>query len=686
MGKVEEYQQMMAWLTRPKSKFQEPRNMDQAALVDDLEPGALKDEMLKDFDPSQETYEEYLQRKNLERPFNMADGGRIGFKRGKKAPGERRMYSGRMMTEDQIEALRQRQLVPKQEGMTWDKKTKSFRPRKNFQNIDRSIFTAPKSAETKKLKATKRLKDFVENFKLENNGQLPTQEEILRMSGGKSETIQKYLTEGVDYAKRTTKQEAGRLAGLRSGEVRAVPEGQDPSYVKRAKKIKESEKFQSKQDKADLEEINKGKKEINKYFKNKPDAINNTEFGKNIKAMMAMRMDKDGKFYSRVMSDDYYKKKASEGKIYDLFDIKPVAEGGKNLRYPVNVNITPGQFNSAFIQAQVSKAFSKGVKPESVKFLDNYLKEKNIRVKLPNVGYVGADEAVAVTGKPGQRTFPKITKTLESMQAPEEIIRFFTANNLSKAGFRCDKANGGVCDDPRAYRKSMRETMQKAAQGDTAAVRKIQNLGKTMNTLRGAAKTTGYGALIEIGLAVPLATMDWAKGANKQEIVSNVSLGLFGKSMDEQLRDKDIRYKQISELEDAGIAEDKARSNLQTQGSYRSYAQNLQRLEDKMAKTDKAAIPFLRPNPQLEAGQMFDQDRYFEDLPYISQMQDKYAEERKQRGIERGTLKPNFDVFEEEIGYAGGGIASIRRPNAIPPESGPTPQGLPSMYNRVKRI
>lgn len=134
--------------------------------------------------------------------------------------------------------------------------------------------------------------------------------------------------------------------------------------------------------------------------------------------------------------------------------------------------------------------------------------------------------------------------------------------------------------------------MQKAAQGDTAAVRKIQNLGKTMNTLRGAAKTTGYGALIEIGLAVPLATMDWAKGANKQEIVSNVSLGLFGKSMDEQLRDKDIRYKQISELEDAGIAEDKARSNLQTQGSYRSYAQNLQRLEDKMAKTDKAAIPF----------------------------------------------------------------------------------------------
>ena len=45
MAKVEEYQQMMAWLTRPKSKFQEPRSMDLAALSDDVVPGSLKDEL-----------------------------------------------------------------------------------------------------------------------------------------------------------------------------------------------------------------------------------------------------------------------------------------------------------------------------------------------------------------------------------------------------------------------------------------------------------------------------------------------------------------------------------------------------------------------------------------------------------------------------------------------------------------
>jgi len=74
VNKIANYNQMMSWLTRPsKPKTQV------ADLVDDLEPGSLKDELLKDFDPSQETHEEYLQRKNLDRPFNAQDGGRANL-------------------------------------------------------------------------------------------------------------------------------------------------------------------------------------------------------------------------------------------------------------------------------------------------------------------------------------------------------------------------------------------------------------------------------------------------------------------------------------------------------------------------------------------------------------------------------------------------------------------------------
>jgi len=68
---------------------------DQASLADDLEPGALKDELLKDFDPSQETYEEYLQRKSLERPFNMAQGGSAGQLVTPSVDGSRPGYGGK---------------------------------------------------------------------------------------------------------------------------------------------------------------------------------------------------------------------------------------------------------------------------------------------------------------------------------------------------------------------------------------------------------------------------------------------------------------------------------------------------------------------------------------------------------------------------------------------------------------
>ena len=36
-------------------------------------------------------------------------------------------------------------------------------------------------------------------------------------------------------------------------------------------------------------------------------------------------------------------------------------------------------------------------------------------------------------------------------------------------------------------------------------------------------------------------------------------------------------------------------------------------------------------------------------------------------------------------GYMGGGIAAIRKPSAIPPESGPMSQGLRSLYNNGRK-
>jgi len=87
--KIGDYKQMMAYLTRPESNIDLPRenlsigtqpnnisNQSEPTqlakfLVDDLSPGPLKDELTKDYDDSQETHEEYLKRKSIpDRPFN----------------------------------------------------------------------------------------------------------------------------------------------------------------------------------------------------------------------------------------------------------------------------------------------------------------------------------------------------------------------------------------------------------------------------------------------------------------------------------------------------------------------------------------------------------------------------------------------------------------------------------------
>ena len=71
-------------------------------------------------------------------------------------------------------------------------------------------------------------------------------------------------------------------------------------------------------------------------------------------------------------------------------------------------------------------------------------------------------------------------------------------------------------------------------------------------------------------------------------------------------------------------------------------------------------------------------------LKYASQLGALEAKETRE-GLE-AIRERQYSNPLNEMYYAGGGIAGIRRPNAIPPESGPMPQGggLSSVFNRVK--
>jgi len=192
----------------------------------------------------------------------------------------------------------------------------------------------------------------------------------------------------------------------------------------RTASLKEVTKGSSAADKANIKTIKGGIAKLNLYFKNDPELINNSNFGKNIKSMLALRLDKNsGNPYSKLQSDSYYLTKAKQGQLFDLFDVNPVAGKKPGGRFSTNVNVTPNTFNRAFVGAQLTNFFNKGINEDTVSSLDKMFKDMNVRVDLPNVGKIGAEAGVGFDSKTGR--FPTIDKTLQTLEAPQEIRNFF---------------------------------------------------------------------------------------------------------------------------------------------------------------------------------------------------------------------------------------------------------------------
>ena len=238
---------------------------------------------------------------------------------------------------------------------------------------------------------------------------------------------------GVKYF--NTKSQADTALQKRLTSDFTTPGDPDAAKLKRqrtrSENIKAVTKGSSPADKAAVKTIEKNIQKINEYFKNDPDKINNTVFGRNIKKMMSLRLDKDtGKLISKLQSDDYYKNKAAQGQLFDLFDINPVAGKKRGGRFVTNLNISPNVFNRAFIGSQLTNYFKRDkIDPNVTKELDSILKSLNIKVDLPSVGKIGATGAdVAFDSKTG--SFPRILKTLENLGAPEEITDLFKSTKL----------------------------------------------------------------------------------------------------------------------------------------------------------------------------------------------------------------------------------------------------------------
>jgi len=259
------------------------------------------------------------------------------------------------------------------------------------------------------------------------------------------------------------------------------------------------------------------------------------------------------------------------------------------------------------------------------------------------------------------------------------------AKKLADSGFECRLANGINCNDPRAYTQSIKENMAKVQQGDNTSVAKVNKLGKAMNGFKGAAKFTGWGLLTELGFSAPLAAVDYAKGANKDEIISNATYGLFGKSEEEQLKEKYADYGQAQKFQDTYDKLLNQESALDDQTGYGPIVnpQNIENTEKKLIEQSKAFNTILPPSKGFKGD--FDLDMFFNAQALDQKRREEFAKEKEQRSKEIGILKPSTGL--EAVKLAGGGIAKEAGDRSGPPPvSGPQPQGLSYLFNRVKKV
>ena len=374
-------------------------------------------------------YEESYVRK----PSAMAQGGRIPFAKAKSVQ-KKYQPSGEDLTEAQIEGYAKRFNAAKAAKET------------NFKNLVDKIFDT---------------EDF-ENFKAKpTESQLRAAKKAGKFRAGTGIIPAQYIKEfnqamaaGVDSPEfknllritGRTEEEILKLNELRPGgkvftKVRA--DAAAKSYPK-DRKVSEEEKIESekkiKKKRADASAvgkkyaseaelkrfnlINEQKKKLNKFFLENPKALLNTEFGKKIKELMDVRIDKYGNFFQNTRPDDYYIAKAKEGKIFDIFDINKIAKGQRSTKFTSNLNILPGQFNQAFIEGQVNKYFKKGGRLEGqTEILENiskYLDNIGVKVDIEDVGRIGGGNPVFFDSKTNR--YPHIENTLKKMNIPDELL------------------------------------------------------------------------------------------------------------------------------------------------------------------------------------------------------------------------------------------------------------------------
>ena len=278
---------------------------------------------------------------------------------------------------------------------------------------------------------------------------------------------------------------------------------------------------------------------------------------------------------------------------------------------------------------------------------------------------------------------------LKNIPDAEQITKL-----LQDAEVPCAKGVGGQCNSATDYRKGFNEVVQRSAAGDKKALTKLQKFTQGMKKIKGPLKWTWYGILGEIGFMVPFAVADYTTGESWKRIMGNATdLGfgpMFGQSEDEEIianlpeGSLGAEYleavdsnQRLNALENPNRNFPKGRIGMNPQ---RFQKAQINVMQDAALDHRDNMTPFME-GPRNQFYNPNKADVAKQDVALTTQ---QIAEQKKQRieeRQERGFIAKEGWEKNVRRPWMGGGIVGIRRPNAIPPASGPDPQGLASMNN-----
>jgi len=151
------------------------------------------------------------------------------------------------------------------------------------------------------------------------------------------------------------------------------------------------------------------------------------------------------------------------------------------------------------------------------------------------------DESYARTGYAMKvpKTFvtqKEVLSKFEGREVDKEL-----AKRLRAAGFKCkfSAQSGGLsrCDDPMNYIDDIKRNQRLALSGSPKA--KARSLSKFRAVKSFISGTLGPGAIaFEAAVAAPFALYGYGTGADKDEIISDLTFGLGGRSIEERMKEK----------------------------------------------------------------------------------------------------------------------------------------------------